>query len=821
MTKEIKTLKPFVEDLEVGNPVGHQNLTLIPLRGEENDRLDYILAAEAIEEVKLIITEIDESGNVPELMVTSTADNMILLLDGEELVGAKQNRILNTTILLPAKVHDMKIPVSCVEQGRWSYRSHKFVSGNYTPAFLRACKSRSVHKNLCEVGRPESDQNEVWAAVDCLVEEAEVSSSTSAMKDVVDQRQETLENYVEALPYPEGTRGVIVAINGKFVALDLLDKSTAIAGAPQDALRYVDQANRVHGYLYDVNHLVNDFDFTIFKAQHQVITAILQDAKANNPNGKPLKAKDRIDPDYHDLNLNNDIVWAGSGDDLVIGDDGTVITAILDQNSANSANADTDVNKDILSSTDSYLSQTADQYKTDLSDHNDQHHNVKNLKLKKRQLKFIAHDYEYDKNINNNTIYGQEDSDLILGNLGVFTIPIVPANSTADTETINNDIDKILKNAGNFVTEQYQSQYRRNYQPLHHTDYTNRGGSSDKIVLTAGNDNIIGGAGADFILGDSTSVTTSYLAANPDNPIDSTSGQFEITNLEIKKRMRHVNQFIDPKLSVLESDTIDGGPGSYILYGQWGNDNLNGTAEGNVVFGGSGKDTIAANIGFSRAKGQDLPTGEYCDILSDNLFYSMDPLRRLLLDLPAENTQTNALAFSALIGNRLHAENLEIPSQTSLGQTSFQLSSGGSEDTYVPLLSTGNVPEYVEVQSETIIQKASSGTLTNSYFVFDYQDENNFKFAGISAKSNRLKIGHRNADNWIVDATIRKNVKTGKNYTLRLCLNNNTASLVHNNKKILSYNFAGPLNTGAFGLGAHNSNTDFENVEILTFPDNI
>ncbi|MCP4707937.1 MAG: hypothetical protein GY869_04865, partial [Planctomycetes bacterium] len=333
-------------------------------------------------------------------------------------------------------------------------------------------------------------------------------------------------------------------------------------------------------------------------------------------------------------------------------------------------------------------------------------------------------------------------------------------------------------------------------------------------------DQINAGPGADFILGDCSAVTTSYQAAVPDTPFAET-GKFKVTNLEFKTRMKHVDQLVDTKLSLVESDTIDGGSGSYILFGQWGADHLSGGAEGEIICGGSGKDFITDSAGTSKSFGFNNPKGSCRDILSENLFHTMDPLRRLLLDLPAENTQTNALAFSSLIGNRLHAENLENPSQTSLSQTSFQLSSDGSQDTYAPLLSMGNVPNYVEVQSETIIQKGPSGTLTNSYFVFDYQDENNFKFAGISAKSNRLEIGHRTADGWIVDTKIRKKIKASKAYTLRLCLNNNTASLVLNNKKTLSFNFTGPVNIGALGLGTHNSNTDFENVEILTFPGNI
>ena len=53
----------------------------------------------------------------------------MLLLDGEELVGAKRNRILNTTVLV-AKSARVGIPVSCVEQERWAYTSPRFAAGD-------------------------------------------------------------------------------------------------------------------------------------------------------------------------------------------------------------------------------------------------------------------------------------------------------------------------------------------------------------------------------------------------------------------------------------------------------------------------------------------------------------------------------------------------------------------------------------------------------------------------------------------------------------------------------------------------------------------
>ncbi len=61
------------------------------------------------------ITEVSDQGRVPELRFLNTGDKPILLLDGEELVGAKQNRVLNLTILAPADDAIM-IPVTCVEK---------------------------------------------------------------------------------------------------------------------------------------------------------------------------------------------------------------------------------------------------------------------------------------------------------------------------------------------------------------------------------------------------------------------------------------------------------------------------------------------------------------------------------------------------------------------------------------------------------------------------------------------------------------------------------------------------------------------------------
>ena len=222
------TLQPFVVPLVMGDPISHLNLTIIPLKGNGQAPIDYVLGSDAIEAGTLTITEISEGGSVTELLVTSTTDQMVLLLDGEELIGAKQNRILNTSILLLPRANKVKIPVSCVEQGRWRHTSRAFGVGSYSPSRLRARKSRQVSRSLRARGIAASDQGAVWDEVGAVMEETGATSPSMAMSDAVEQRRESLGSYVEVLAYPEGARGVVVAIDGQFAALDLFEKPEAL-----------------------------------------------------------------------------------------------------------------------------------------------------------------------------------------------------------------------------------------------------------------------------------------------------------------------------------------------------------------------------------------------------------------------------------------------------------------------------------------------------------------------------------------------------------------------------------------------------------------
>lgn len=218
-----KSLRFVVETLEATKAVGHSNLTLVPLSGPRAGRVEYILSSEAIEAGVLTITEVSEDGSVPELLAVNEGAQLVLLLDGEELVGAKQNRIMNTSVLLRPGSRT-RIPVSCVEQGRWRQTTRQFASGGYSPTVLRQRKSKNVTRQLRETGQARSDQGDVWDSVEESMVSLGASSPTMAMSDAVRQRREAFEPYVSALEYPRGARGVMAAVNGKFAAADVFDR---------------------------------------------------------------------------------------------------------------------------------------------------------------------------------------------------------------------------------------------------------------------------------------------------------------------------------------------------------------------------------------------------------------------------------------------------------------------------------------------------------------------------------------------------------------------------------------------------------------------
>ena len=116
-----------LSQVTIGEPRAIEALTMVPLLGgPEVEQLPrYLTLDDAVARAWTEVTEISDQGSVPQLTVVNRAQQPVFILDGEELLGAKQNRIVNLSILVPPQA-TIGSPVSCAEAGRWRARSRAF-----------------------------------------------------------------------------------------------------------------------------------------------------------------------------------------------------------------------------------------------------------------------------------------------------------------------------------------------------------------------------------------------------------------------------------------------------------------------------------------------------------------------------------------------------------------------------------------------------------------------------------------------------------------------------------------------------------------------
>ena len=229
---------PMTLPAQLDEPTIHRGITVVPLFPRRDPGAAYTTLAAALHR-GLRITETSAAGSVPELVVANPLDEWVLLYDGEELVGAKQNRILNLTVLVAAE-SVTPIPVSCVEAGRWHRRSQTFAAAAHTAGpQLRMRKARALGENAVARGRA---QHEVWDAVAEQADRRGVASPTAAHSDMFAQHERALAELREAFPARPGQCGVILVLPDGRVCLDYLSRPDAYAEH---------HGKLVNGYLMD------------------------------------------------------------------------------------------------------------------------------------------------------------------------------------------------------------------------------------------------------------------------------------------------------------------------------------------------------------------------------------------------------------------------------------------------------------------------------------------------------------------------------------------------------------------------------------------
>lgn len=207
-------------DLRIGDPLRRGALSLFPLlQPAGRQPREYLSGPEAGDRVKI---REKSGGVVSELVAVNHADRPVLLIEGETVLGARQDRTLNVSVLV-ATGHLATVPVSCIEAGRWGDTRPSHRSARHAPPRLRERKTRSVVESLGRGCGAYSDQQAVWSEVDAYQHKVGALSPTSAMRMVHERAADRVERLVPEGRPSDHQVGVIVATGGRPTLLELFD----------------------------------------------------------------------------------------------------------------------------------------------------------------------------------------------------------------------------------------------------------------------------------------------------------------------------------------------------------------------------------------------------------------------------------------------------------------------------------------------------------------------------------------------------------------------------------------------------------------------
>ena len=225
MSKDNGHFFPDLDQAAIGRPVTRAGISFFPVYLLDNKVPRIATGPEA----KRVVDEL-EQASVPDLQVTNRGKKPLLLISGEQFLGGKQNRTINVSVLVAAGT-TLKVPVSCLEQGRWGRREAFRAAPTNAPRRVR----RRVHDAVAEqAGTPSARygaQGNVWDAIDGELRAMRMQSPTAAIADadeVFDRergRGDAAAELARLGPLP-GQCGVVVTHGPRIVG-------TEIFGAPE------------------------------------------------------------------------------------------------------------------------------------------------------------------------------------------------------------------------------------------------------------------------------------------------------------------------------------------------------------------------------------------------------------------------------------------------------------------------------------------------------------------------------------------------------------------------------------------------------------
>lgn len=233
----------FLESCRVLGSLQHGNLAVVAVSGAAVGGLHVEGLDAALGKGRLRIRETGQGGTVNTLLLENHGDRPVFILAGEILAGAKQDRILQQDVVVPAGGKPVPVAAFCVEHGRWREQSAAFYSEKAAaPVAIRKAAQAS------------KDQSVVWQEVASNNAALAVATPTGSLSGTYKQgrvvaARGSFRDALARLPraFPSAL-GVVVLINGRVAGADLFGDPGLFAGLwPKLLDSYIAEALRGEG----------------------------------------------------------------------------------------------------------------------------------------------------------------------------------------------------------------------------------------------------------------------------------------------------------------------------------------------------------------------------------------------------------------------------------------------------------------------------------------------------------------------------------------------------------------------------------------------
>ncbi len=401
-----------------------------------------------------------------------------------------------------------------------------------------------------------------------------------------------------------------------------------ILGFPTDAENYVSESVDIQSYFGDLTHIATDFDFMAFAAHHTIVEDLAG-----------VGTTITTSPDVHDYWVGNDTITDDFGQNHITGDHSVILAPNVNgQRFSLIVQETAPIDAEAQAAAIELLTNNLAAQTIALDAHIAANHDVSELVLTTSQLAALPPNFEFDLRIGNDVIQTTGGDDLVIGDFGAYSFPILLETPQTEVEQIDAELRAKILSADMarwLERRHHEFDYVELAAGYQHPTYTERGGAAGEATMEAGNDTISTGTGNDFVLGDSVSVSTSMLFLSPDTRFNERDPEFKVNFLNRRnfELTGHYSRIAVGNLFGI--DVIDGGSGDDTLFGQEFNDVLIGGEGVDALYGGTGAGNQVIgdpSIDDVRPGSGDSPSDVLLDLLETYQFDTLSPTTLKLID---------------------------------------------------------------------------------------------------------------------------------------------------------------------------------------------